>query len=510
MGNHEKELIKKCKKLAYSQRPLISDDTIFSTNSELIKLFEEYGFASILSALANLWDLETAIPFFENIELPPKNPIKIQTIATYYPKTYGGGIARVQAKLMNLWDSMGYKVLLIAEEPENPLDFQYPPSTKRFIIPNTTDIYSRLSRLQDILINEKVDLYINNLWASPIILWELLLLRYLDISCVQYIHSDFAFPFSWGKYMLYYPQVFKLCDLVLCLSESSARFYQLCGCNSYLIENPIPDDLLNITYIESPKTAPHHILMIGRLSPEKRPMDALYIFKKVHDAVPTVVLDIIGHDDCGFLNQIRAFCNENGLKNAVIYHGMLSQKEIENYYLKASALLFTSMTEGYPMVLLESKAYGLPVVMYELPYLTLTNDSMGILTSPLGNIAMMAEHILHILSDDEYRKSLCKTSRNSFETFAKYDLKTAWINVISICEKKDNGRSIPTFFPSESLSYCDRFIMPRLLDMVKLCFEHSETSHNTSLNTRVGKIVLFFPRLLRASIAKMVNIFKKY
>ena len=55
------------------------------------------------------------------------------------------------------------------------------------------------------------------------------------------------------------------------------------------------------------------------------------------------------------------------------------------------------------VLVLEAKAYGLPVVMYDLPYLTLTMDGKGLLTSPNGEVDNMVEHLIDILTKENFK-----------------------------------------------------------------------------------------------------------
>lgn len=98
---------------------------------------------------------------------------------------------------------------------------------------------------------------------------------------------------------------------------------------------------------------------------------------------------------------------------------------MSDFYKKSDLLLFTSKYEGYPMVLLESKAYALPIVMYNLDYLQLLEDRMGIMTSEIGNIKNLADDINKIFDNDTLRKKLSDGSRMSFLSLTKFNIQSA-------------------------------------------------------------------------------------
>lgn len=113
-------------------------------------------------------------------------------------------------------------------------------------------------------------------------------------------------------------------------------------------------------------------------------------------------------------------------------------------------MLMTSERDKYPTILLESKAYGLPCVMYSLPYLTMVKDKKGILTTNIGNITKMAEHVATILQDDEKRKDLSLESRESFEVLKTYDLQAIWKEIFVLSQewKLVKGNMIQTLCQS--------------------------------------------------------------
>lgn len=465
---------------------------------------EKNGLVSALRQASEVWSKEEALSIFEEISFSDTSRKNVQCIATIYPRAYNGGIERVQAQLMELWCEMGYRVVLFTEEPENKLDYYYPSEVQRVVIPNASMLEERLQALKDNLEQLQVDIVINNDWSNDAVIWELMLCKLMGIPFVQYIHAHFAWNYIHGKAALNEPGLYKMCDLVLSLSETNARYYQMCGCNSYLVQNPIPKDLLAISGNSQASLCSKRILLIGRLSVEKRPLDALRVFKIVKEKVPEAVLDIVGGDDYNFFNQIKEYCKTNQLENSVILHGMKSAEEIKKYYQNASIMIFTSEMEGYPMVLLESKAYGLPCVMYDLSYLSLIKDKKGVITVPIGDIQSMSENIIALLNNLDYRKKMGREARESFDVLKEYDLKNTWKNIINICVDQKENIDKHVFFQPQDLAASEQWIMPILLDRIKMGYDYTISN---DIDHKVGKKVLFFPRIFVRSYRKIRRIF---
>ncbi len=334
----------------------------------------------------------------------------------------------------------------------------------------------------------------NHNWNKPLAMWECIMLRTMGVYFVQYCHGHFAWSIVQGREGLFQPQSFQLCDLVVAISETNAKFYQLCGCNAYLVKNPIPQDLLEVTGTDLESKS---VLMIGRLSWEKYPLEALRVFKLAHDKLPDIELDIVGD---GPLNaQMKEYVSENGLANAVHFHGKKSTEEIKTFYDRCACVLFTSKMEGYPMVLLEAKAWGIPVVMYDLPYLSMVQDNQGVLAGTFEDYSHMAEHLVHVLQDDKYRQKLGTEARESFEVLCNYDLQGEWKKIFGIVTGTMQETECPMYYSRETMKRGEQYIMPTLFDNVVKSYD---TLLDSSINYKVGKKILFLPMKIKDLIRK--------
>lgn len=484
-----------CNELPFINSKIINDSIYKSTSDALENLYSTYGYSNVLSELSKILPYEKALSFFHYSNEFATKGKKIRTIATQYHKCHSGGIERVQAQLMCLWTNMGYKVVLLSEEPSHPLDYPYPHSVKRIIIPKITQLTERLHTLETICQEEQIDLYVNHNWGEKLALWECVLLRLLNIPSLQYVHGHFAWSIAQNRDALCQPEFFSLYNLVLSLSETNARFYQLCGCKSYFVHNPIPDDLVQNKEIAS--LTSKHILMIGRIAPEKNPLNSLSTFKLVYEQIPDAILDIVGSGDEKIIISMKKYIQDNGLTKNVVFHGAQNNSEVNKHYINSSCVIFTSKMEGYPMVLLEAKSFGIPIVMYNMPYLTLTNDGKGVLTSNYQDDETMSANIIRLLQNDQYRKEIGKESRNSFLHFLTYDLQGNWENIISICANNKLSVSSDAYYDPNMLNNAEKNIEPILLEQFKKYYEFQDKKA-----LRLGKKILFIPRKLKKLIKK--------
>lgn len=493
---NNKDIIKQCKALSYSKYKRIDQQIVEKTIAELAILYDKWSYADVLGELSTLWSFREASLFWKYVGKQEKKR-KIKTIASYYKRAYAGGIERVNAELLSIWVELGYRVIFFTEETESPLDFPYPGAVKRIVI-HSKDIKGKLYELQDNCINENVDLFINHSWDNTNSLWICILMRALGILYLVYCHGHFAWNYREGENAFFLAQNYRLADMLLAISETNARYYQLLGCKTYLVMNPIPRDL--ITNVSGGSLDSNRLLLIGRLDAEKYPMEAIEIFKSVHNVIHDVILDIVG--DGVYLDDVRRYVVENGLENNVVFHGFMNNNEIASIYKRTSCVIFTSKMEGYPMVVLEAKAYGLPIVMYNLPYLTLLKDRKGFIAVPEGDIKGMVDAIVRVMQDRGLRIQMGKEARDSFETLAAYDVGKNWQNIIDILEKRKSSEQITVYYDPDRLDDSDRCIIPMLQEEALKGYD----SFYMRRDYKVGRAVLLFPRAIRNVILKFKRI----
>ena len=460
-----KVLRKKCKNLAYSKSGSLDNATFTATKNEIQELYAKYGIAVVLGELSQLWGIEKAVPFFDKIYSKTKTIRKLKTIATFYRRAYNGGVERVNALLINLWLEMGYKVVLITEEKPHEMDYFYPRNkVKRITIPSCSKINlpNRLCALQKVLTEESVDVFINHGWMNSSVLWECVLMKNMKIPYVLYVHGYFPSFYKNIRYAFYY-QIFRMADLVIAISETNAKFYQMCGCKTCLVQNPISEELKNINQTAALNS--HRVLWIGRIAEEKHPLDAVFILKKVREQVSDVELDVVGESEGDCFKKMRLLSKELGVFDAIRFHGLQSENKMKDFYINSALLLVTSESESYSMILLESKAFGVPCVMYNLPYLSLVKDGKGFLSSEFGNIDTMANNIIQLLKYETSRKLLGQEARESFNTFTNYDLRVNWQKIFDFCEGKESEEEM--FYVPDKLANTDKYIFPSLFDVLQ-------------------------------------------
>lgn len=354
-------------------------------------------------------------------------------IGMYYHKCVGGGVERVIEYLNKLYRSMGLEVVLITDiqGPEDKILYAVDGRTRRRAIPNAgagcSGCYiERAHALEDIVEQEHIDVLIYHAWNTGLLLWDMLTAQSLGVSVLVHCHSVFSIRCMLGQsYFGVLPWVLAVADGLVCLSEVDYAFWSMFNGNVHHVINPLNSAMLEGMPAQLDTNI---ILWAGRLEPEKRPQDALRIFAKIYTAVPDACLKILGkaprEEDLLFLENLA---NELGIAEAVEFCGF--QDDVAPYYKEASAYLMTSEFEGFPLALSEALMAGLPVVMYDLPYLTLVRDNPGIISVPIGDIDNAAGNLTRLLDNRKLRLRQGNAGRAFIEGLASYDYRQAWTEI---------------------------------------------------------------------------------
>jgi glycosyltransferase involved in cell wall biosynthesis len=169
------------------------------------------------------------------------------------------------------------------------------------------------------------------------------------------------------------------------------------------------------------------ILYVGRLSPVKGVQYLIRAMKQVHDTIPDARLIIIGSGrERGML---EALSTELGIQEYVQFRGEVPHESVLSFMQQADVFVLPSLSEGFPMVIVEALACGLPVVgsrVGGMPEI-ITDGTNGYLVEA-KDVRALAEKILFLLHDEKLRK---KISDNNKELVKKY----TWEHVIIELEK---------------------------------------------------------------------------
>jgi Glycosyltransferase len=398
-------------------------------------LLDAWPVADVATKLASskrtdAYRLAKQIRFSKHMQVTRK-PVK--TIGTYYFSVANGGTERVMSRLCYLWREMGYEVVLITEDLGQKDEYDFPEGIRRVYLPDRkksegAEYRERGEILERSIRENGIDVVVYHAWTSPLAFWDEMVIKSCGAAFVFHCHNIFTMSLLFARFDLKeLATAPALADAVITLSEVDKTFWQNFNNNVFQVNNPFTG---NFDDWSTSDCSGHDILWLARIAPEKRPYDALGILQGVLRTVPDAKLHIVGAGwDKNFDKQFRKTIKEKNLTDNVVMYGY--QSNVMPFYQKASVFLMTSEFEGYPMTLQESMAAGLPIVMYDLPHLTVTKNNPGMIIVEQQNINGAARAIAELLSDDDRRKAMGKESRRYIDGLMKYDYVGTWTGIIN-------------------------------------------------------------------------------
>ena len=174
----------------------------------------------------------------------------------------------------------------------------------------------------------------------------------------------------------------------------------------------------------------NNIVMIGRGSDIDKRFDiGIKSMKNIIEEIPDCKMYIIS-ENCEELQKLIKSLN---LEKNVIFTGY--QKNIEEYLKNSSLHIFPSIAECHPMVMSETKIYGIPTILCGLDYITLAKGGTVIIYDDNPNT--IAKEAIKILKNETYKKKLGVEARKSLDKHNNNVLTKRWVKLLLAVYKGD-------------------------------------------------------------------------
>lgn len=175
--------------------------------------------------------------------------------------------------------------------------------------------------------------------------------------------------------------------------------------------------------------AEKRVIAVGRLDYQKgfdRLVEAWALVQQ-NEAFRDWRLDIFGQGEWRELLE-QMIC-ERGLQQTARINA--PSKQIGAEYAASSLLVMSSNYEGFPMVMIEAMACGLPVVAFEFkcgPKDIINNHHNGIRVEE-GNISALADAMMELMQNSELRKRMSLEARKVTETYSEERVMRRWVTL---------------------------------------------------------------------------------
>lgn len=215
-------------------------------------------------------------------------------------------------------------------------------------------------------------------------------------------------------------QVSKLDALVLLTEEHKCDWGDIVP--TYVIPNSFP------FYPDKPSLCENkQAIIVGRYNNAKGYRYLLDAWKLVHEKHPDWIINAYGSGE--YEDIIRQKIVEFHLEDSFILNNPTDY--IVEAYLQSSIYVMSSRYEGFPMVLLEALACGVPCVSFDCPHgprNVITDGKDGFLVDYL-NCKDLAEKICLLIEDDELRKEFGSNARKYVLRFSPDVIMPQWLSL---------------------------------------------------------------------------------
>lgn len=265
------------------------------------------------------------------------------------------------------------------------------------------------------------------------------------------------------------------------LSPTDVAFWAMNGVdNAVFLPNPPSPILIDQGTLSEPKqlgAPPIELVWWGRLQQStKQVAELLKVAEHLRDQGTEFHMSIIGPDGPDLTRDtLLRETQRIGVSNSVDVLGPLHGKELTAALQQADVCLMTSSIEGFPLTLVEGQALGLPVVMYDLPWLAYLKGNDGVRTVPQKDAARMALEIAAFADDPQSYKSASDAALDSARQILELDFGSLYRQLI---EKRLEAEHRPSPTPETA----------RLL--LRLSVEYSERTARSLARARTQTVTL--------------------
>lgn len=192
------------------------------------------------------------------------------------------------------------------------------------------------------------------------------------------------------------------------------------------IHNWVDEKLLTETVSYNKQS--QKIITVGRICEQKGYKELLEIAERIFKRYPMWRWDIYGNGPQ--FEEIKKEIVERKLEDYVVMMG--NCKDIYERYSEYAFYAMTSKYEGLPMVLLEAKAKGLPVISYDCMTgpKEIVRDGIDGFLVPMGDKEEFALKTMRLIEDETLRQRFSVEAKHNLGKFKKEKIMEQWRKLI--------------------------------------------------------------------------------
>jgi glycosyltransferase involved in cell wall biosynthesis len=216
------------------------------------------------------------------------------------------------------------------------------------------------------------------------------------------------------------PLFWHIDGIIVLTSEMSDYLLSKYGLKSIVVNNGFDRDI----FFDKETERCNQIVYVANIRWPKNHSFLIDVFKEIHSVRDGIKLVLVGEGE--LFDQVREKVKTLSLENAVIFKGYLSQKEVSDVLSRSNLFIMTSISEGFPKVILESMACGTPIVASNIANLKALIGEQYL--CEVNDLECFTTKSLKLLNDYDYWQI-------SADRFKMNALKYQWESVVKKLEE---------------------------------------------------------------------------
>lgn len=338
-----------------------------------------------------------------------------------------GGTERVTSIIANNLADRGYDITIASivngDKPFFELNKNVKYKSLSFC--NTKKLVFKLPlivrNLRNLLKEESIDTLI--VVDTISVMFSLPAIVGLNVKHIGWEHFNFKSNLGNKKRWMIRRIAARYCDIIITLTERDRGFWldsTMTHSKVVAISNPCPYPIQDNKYSNNENCI---VLAVGRLTYVKGFDMLLKAWKDVVKEKPNWKLQIVGDGEES--SNLRNFIHNEKLSNSVEMVGSVST--VEDYYENADIFCLSSRFEGFPMVLLETLSFGLPVVSFDCATgpEEILKDTNSVLVAQ-NDIAMLSKELISLMDNREKRNLISQKSKEKAKQYHPMEIISKW------------------------------------------------------------------------------------
>lgn len=359
-----------------------------------------------------------------------------KNIIIYTSNLATGGAQGVVVSQASYLASSGYNVMILVRTAGKVV-FDIPDAVQVKVLKGDTTITKLqyfLETIEEFKPGVFIDHYVlyNRTWP-----FYSMLAKAHRVKTVGWIHNFALRPaHDLSKMGSFLQNYLSILDMIVTLSKRDTAYWKILGHeNVYYLPNPPSPLLLNNKLAAKPKKAPNetmNLIWYGRLQQTtKRIYSLLSVSRALLRLTPNFKLTIVGPESNDLTYaMLNKRIEDYGLQDNVFVVGEKHGKDLINEIKSAHIFISTSSIEGYPLVVTEAQSFGLPVIMYELPWIGFVENNKGLIEVKQNHSKDVARHIYNLFENPTLYREMSVGSIDAVKKYFSYDFAKLYSQLI--------------------------------------------------------------------------------